>query len=297
MSDCGTAESTTRSVAWCSASIWSAPDGSALLTSEASSIWSDPDLSSRIVWMIKRMIKAHPTQDRMARRATPDAWWTTRSAKVAGPSGKSSDAAGSGGRCWLVAAGSPGSFPGSPCASWPGAQGVSPAHLRSCGRSSRGSPPAAGSRPGERGLRGPGSRPRWPMGGLAAVEGLDVGVGAVVEAGRVGIPEPDVQGHQVRVPEVEGGAGLGAALGALILGPSGHERPVLVVARRRERPIGRARQRRGGWLLGEDPLERSQLPAASVALVDQDRGRGDVEALDGRVEEVPAHVGDHPGDD
>jgi hypothetical protein len=34
-----------------------------------------------------------------------------------------------------------------------------------------------------------------------------------------------------------------------------------------------------------------------VALVDQDGGLGDVEALDGRVEEVPAHVGDHPGDD
>jgi hypothetical protein len=47
----------TRSVAWCSASIWSAPDGSGLLTLDASSIWSDPDGSRRIVWMIKRMIK------------------------------------------------------------------------------------------------------------------------------------------------------------------------------------------------------------------------------------------------
>jgi len=49
---------TARSVAWCSASIWSAPDGSSLLTLDASSIWSDPVGSSRIVWMINRMIKA-----------------------------------------------------------------------------------------------------------------------------------------------------------------------------------------------------------------------------------------------
>jgi hypothetical protein len=48
---------TARSVAWCSASIWSAPDGSGLLTLEGSSIWSDPVGSRRIVWMIKRMIK------------------------------------------------------------------------------------------------------------------------------------------------------------------------------------------------------------------------------------------------
>jgi hypothetical protein len=48
---------TARSVAWCSASIWSAPDGSDLLMLEASSIWSDPDRSRRIVWMIKRMIR------------------------------------------------------------------------------------------------------------------------------------------------------------------------------------------------------------------------------------------------
>ena len=59
--------------------------------------------------MIIGMIQGHPTQDRMARRATPDAWWTTRSAKVAGPSGKSFDAAGSGsllvgggGLSWLI---------------------------------------------------------------------------------------------------------------------------------------------------------------------------------------------------
>jgi hypothetical protein len=39
------------------------------------------------------------------------------------------------------------------------------------------------------------------------------------------------------------------------------------------------------------------LPAAPLALVHQDRGLGDVEALDGRVEEVVAHIGDHAGDD
>jgi hypothetical protein len=57
---CGTgqhARLTARSVAWCSASIWSAPDGSGLLRLDASSIWSDPDGSRPIVWMIKRMIK------------------------------------------------------------------------------------------------------------------------------------------------------------------------------------------------------------------------------------------------
>jgi hypothetical protein len=46
-----------RSVAWCSASIWSAPVGSGLLTLDGSSVWSDPVGSRRIVWMIKRMIK------------------------------------------------------------------------------------------------------------------------------------------------------------------------------------------------------------------------------------------------
>jgi hypothetical protein len=48
---------TARSVAWCSASIWSAPDRSSLLRLDASSIWTDPEGSRRIVWMIKRMIK------------------------------------------------------------------------------------------------------------------------------------------------------------------------------------------------------------------------------------------------
>jgi hypothetical protein len=48
---------TARSVAWCSASVWSAPDGSGLLTLGASSVQTDPEGSCRIVWMIKRMIK------------------------------------------------------------------------------------------------------------------------------------------------------------------------------------------------------------------------------------------------
>ena len=53
----------------CSASIWTAPDGSSLLTWDASSVQTAPDGYRRIVWMIKWMIKAHPTQNRMPRRA------------------------------------------------------------------------------------------------------------------------------------------------------------------------------------------------------------------------------------
>jgi hypothetical protein len=44
-------------VAWCSVSIWSAPDGSGLLILGASSVASGPDGSRRIVWRINRMIK------------------------------------------------------------------------------------------------------------------------------------------------------------------------------------------------------------------------------------------------
>jgi hypothetical protein len=40
-----------RSVAWCFASIWSAPEGSGLLTLEASSVQTAPDGYRRIVWM------------------------------------------------------------------------------------------------------------------------------------------------------------------------------------------------------------------------------------------------------
>ena len=45
----------------CSASAWTAPDGSSLLTLDASSVQMAPDGSRRIIWMIKRMIKGHPT--------------------------------------------------------------------------------------------------------------------------------------------------------------------------------------------------------------------------------------------
>jgi hypothetical protein len=44
----------------CSASIWSAPDGSSLLTLGDSSVQMALDGSRRIVWMIIWMIKAHP---------------------------------------------------------------------------------------------------------------------------------------------------------------------------------------------------------------------------------------------
>jgi hypothetical protein len=46
-----------------------APDGSSLLTSDALSVQTAPDGSRPIVWMIIGMIKAHSTEDRMAKRA------------------------------------------------------------------------------------------------------------------------------------------------------------------------------------------------------------------------------------
>jgi hypothetical protein len=49
----------------CSASIWTAPDGSRLLTLDALSVQTAPDGYRRIVWwMIKRAIKSHPTKNR-----------------------------------------------------------------------------------------------------------------------------------------------------------------------------------------------------------------------------------------
>jgi hypothetical protein len=45
---------TPRSVAWCSASTWTSPDRSGLLTLDALSVQRDPDGSCRIVWMIKQ---------------------------------------------------------------------------------------------------------------------------------------------------------------------------------------------------------------------------------------------------
>jgi hypothetical protein len=60
----------------CAASIWMAPDESSLLTLDAWSVQTAPDGCRRIVWMINRMIKAHPTDNRMPRQAitrrTPD---------------------------------------------------------------------------------------------------------------------------------------------------------------------------------------------------------------------------------
>src|SRR5215218_6948960 len=53
----------------CSASTWTAPDGSGLLTLDASSVQTAPDGSRPIVWMIIGIIKAHPTENRMARQA------------------------------------------------------------------------------------------------------------------------------------------------------------------------------------------------------------------------------------
>src|SRR5215217_5928915 len=43
--------------------------GSSLLTLDASSVLMAPDGSRTIVWMIKRMIKAHPIENRMACRS------------------------------------------------------------------------------------------------------------------------------------------------------------------------------------------------------------------------------------
>ena len=39
-----------------------------LLRLDASSIQTDPDGTRRIIWMIERMVKGHPTQNRIVRR-------------------------------------------------------------------------------------------------------------------------------------------------------------------------------------------------------------------------------------
>ena len=54
-------------LAWCSASIWSAPDESGLLRLDASSIQTDSDGSRRTVWMINRMIRK--ASERLCSRA------------------------------------------------------------------------------------------------------------------------------------------------------------------------------------------------------------------------------------
>src|SRR5215218_1645140 len=61
----GVEPSTFRLRDGCSASTWTAPDGSSLLTLDASLVQTGPDGSRPIVWMINRMIK----QGRHARRA------------------------------------------------------------------------------------------------------------------------------------------------------------------------------------------------------------------------------------
>jgi hypothetical protein len=53
------------------------PVGSGLLRLSASSIKTDPEGTRRIVWTIKRMIKGHPTKNRMPKASgigliTPD---------------------------------------------------------------------------------------------------------------------------------------------------------------------------------------------------------------------------------
>jgi len=65
---------------------------------------------------------------------------------------------------------------------------------------------------------------------------------------------------------------------------------VAVVASGAEGAIGRAVQRRRGWLFWEYPFEGAELPAAAVVDVDENRGLVDLESLDGRVEKVDAHV-------
>src|SRR3954465_6177080 len=130
------------------------------------------------------------------------------------------------------------------------------------------------------------------------VERLDERVVAGEEPVRVRVPEPDVERHEVRVPEGEGGAGVRGRLRAAVLRRLGHEGPVVVVASRRERAVASTRERRLGGLLGEDPLERGQLPRRRARLlVDQDRWAADVEVLDLRIHEVPAHVRDVLRDD
>ena len=105
----------------CSASIWTAPDGSSLLTLDAPSVQTAPDGYRRIVWMIKRMIKAvrqtrmprqadesqdspmikaHPTENRMPRRVTPVVGHPTRPQAAVSPCLQ--DSSGSSTECWRV---------------------------------------------------------------------------------------------------------------------------------------------------------------------------------------------------
>jgi hypothetical protein len=49
--------------------VWSAPEGSSLLTLDGPSVQTAPDGYRTIVRMIKWMIKAHPTENRMPTQA------------------------------------------------------------------------------------------------------------------------------------------------------------------------------------------------------------------------------------
>jgi hypothetical protein len=60
-----------------------APDGSGLLTLDAPSVQTAPDGSRPIVWMIKWMIKAHPTENRMPGKQRPSLALAAHSIAVA----------------------------------------------------------------------------------------------------------------------------------------------------------------------------------------------------------------------
>ena len=128
------------------------------------------------------------------------------------------------------------------------------------------------------------------------IERRDERVGGVEDAVGVRVPEPEVQGDQVGVPEAEGGAALRAGPRAVRFARRRRERPVLVVAGGSEGAVARAGQRRLGRPAGEDPLRRHELGVPAAAHVDEDRRAAHVEPLHVRVEEVVAHVGHHRRD-
>ena len=90
-------------------------------------------------------------------------------------------------------------------------------------------------------------------------------------------------------PNVSSGAGCGR--GAAGPGRGGDERPVGVVAAGTERSVAGAGKRRPRGLAREDPLDGGEPPASAPVLVDEDGRLADVEALEGRIHEVIAHVG------
>ena len=140
------------------------------------------------------------------------------------------------------------------------------------------------------------ARPRLSAPSACVVEGSDERVHARVDAVRVRVPGPDVQRHEDRVPDSGRRAGLGTRLRAVGLCRRCDEGAVRVVTRGREGAVLRSRQRCFGRLLGEHPLERGELPRLAALLVDEDRRLVRVEAGDLRIQEVPAHVRDHPRD-